>query len=394
MRIDDLSAPTGRFVARVCALVDTGDDYLGRVPFWPAADATFTPVLAVPFGATPPELPPRAPTPPFEASVALPPTGRISTRTRRGTAAAAGAAPPAVDYGFGPGRVPRTSPSRVDPSPRAPRPRLPLTAAPTTPRVPTPVPTVPIPSDRDRSEPLGALLLELSILSESPSAPKAGLDALGAAAEINSGDSAARYLHAGWESKKRTEPTCYTAIHCILLGQPLVLPTKVLARFLSHQRPPFSEIQELAGNGRLHTTDEEIVLLVRNPTPAHYPLRPAGRAACLLGGEPIRIYVRLLMRPWIMQACHPTASCHLGTARTLRMLERFCWWVGMSIFTRWWLRHCLKCKARKTPRLTVRWPVISIPLPPRPGIAVSVNSIGPLPVTPRGNTFFFFHRPL
>ena len=96
-------------------------------------------------------------------------------------------------------------------------------------------------------------------------------------------------------------------------------------------------------------------------------------------------YLRpLLMRPWIMQACHLTVSCHLGTARTLRMLERLYWWVGMSICTRWWLRHCLKCQARKTPRPTVRWPVISIP---GPGIAVSVDYFGPLLVTPRGNTY-------
>ena len=47
-----------------------------------------------------------------------------------------------------------------------------------------------------------------------------------------------------------------------------------------------------------------------------------GRAACLLNDEPVRIYVPLLMRPWIMQACHWTASCHLGTTHTLRMLER------------------------------------------------------------------------
>ena len=43
--------------------------------------------------------------------------------------------------------------------------------------------------------------------------------------------------------------------------------------------------------------------------------------------------------------------------------------------------------ARETPRLTVRWPVISIPLLPGPGIAVSVGSFGPLPVTPRGTTY-------
>ena len=151
IKIDDLSALTGRCVARVSAFVRTGDDRLGRAPFWPVADATLIPVFAVPSGATPPDLPPRGPTPPSEASVALRPTGRISTRTRRRTAAAAGAAQPAVDYGFGPGGVPRTPSSRVDPPPRVPRPRLPLAAAPSASRAPTPVPTVPIPSDRDQA---------------------------------------------------------------------------------------------------------------------------------------------------------------------------------------------------------------------------------------------------
>ena len=34
-------------------------------------------------------------------------------------------------------------------------------------------------------------------------------------------------------------------------------------------------------------------------------------------------YVPLLMRPRVMQICHSTASCHVGTTRTMRMLERF-----------------------------------------------------------------------
>ena len=128
----------------------------------------------MPSRATPSDLLPRAPTPPSEASVARPPTGRISTRARRRTVAAADAAQPAVDYGFGPGRVPRTSSSQVDPAPRAPRvprPRLPLAAAPSASRAPTPVPTVPIPSDRDRAESLGLPLLGLSNPSELPPRP-------------------------------------------------------------------------------------------------------------------------------------------------------------------------------------------------------------------------------
>ena len=88
-----------------------------------------------------------------------------------------------------------------------------------------------------------------------------------------------------------------------------------------------------------------------------------------------------------MQACIPTASCHLGTTRTLRMLGRFHWLIGMNVCTRWWHRHCLKCQARKTPRLTGSWPIISIPLPVGPGVAVSADYFGPLPVTPRGSTF-------
>ena len=63
---------------------------------------------------------------------------------------------------------------------------------------------------------------------------------------------------------------------------------RVIPRFPSHQRPSFLQIQELAGKGRLHTNDDGIVLLVRNPTPAPYSLQPAGRAACLSGDEPIQ----------------------------------------------------------------------------------------------------------
>lgn len=79
-------------------------------------------------------------------------------------------------------------------------------------------------------------------------------------------------------------------------------------------------------------TDEDIVPVVRNSTPTPYSLRPAERVACLLSYELIRIYV-----------------CALGP-----------------------------CKG-----VTVRWPLISIPLPPEPVITVSLSYFGPLLVTPR-----------
>ena len=93
--------------------------------------------------------------------------------------------------------------------------------------------------------------------------------------------------------------------------------------------PSFSKIQGLAGKCWLHTTDDGIVLLVRQLThPPSDSQRPVGCAACLLNGELVPIYVPLLMRPWVVQACHSKASRHLGhahsaNARTLLLVDLY-----------------------------------------------------------------------
>ena len=172
-------------------------------------------------------------------------------------------------------------------------------------------------------------------------------DALSDAAEVR---------YAGWKREQHAEPMCHAMMRYVVIGRPSVLPPDILGGYLSHSRPSISDMKELAGKGRLHITDDDSVLLIRNPTllPRSDKHNSVGRAVCLLNDEPVRIYDPLLMRSSIMQYCHSTASCHLGTTRTLRMLERFNWWNGMNVCTRWWLRHCWKCQTRKTPRLTVR----------------------------------------
>ena len=170
----------------------------------------------------------------------------------------------------------------------------------------------------------------------------------------------------------------------------MALPPDLLAGYPSHKRSSLSGIQELAGKGRVQTTDDDVVLLVRKPTlpPTRYDKpNSVDRAARLLNDQPVRFYVPLPMRPWTMQACHSATSCHLGNTRTLCMLERFNWWIGINVCTRWWLRYCLKYHALKPPRLTVHWPIISMPLPEGPGVAVSVDYFGPLPDTPRRSTY-------
>ena len=106
----------------------------------------------------------------------------------------------------------------------------------------------------------------------------------------------------------------------------------------SHKRPRLSEVRSLADKGRLCTDDDGIFLLVRKLTPPAPACadKLGGRAARLLDDEPTRIYVPpLVIRPGFMQASHAKASFHVGVARTLSMLERFYWWIAMSICTRW-----------------------------------------------------------
>ena len=113
----------------------------------------------MPSGANPSALPHGSRRPPLKTSVALPPSSRISTRIRRRTAAAAGAAQPAVDCGFGHDRFSRSSSYRGDPPPRVPRPRPQLAVTPGPSRAKMPVPTVPVASDSThhaRRRPSGA----------------------------------------------------------------------------------------------------------------------------------------------------------------------------------------------------------------------------------------------
>ena len=106
----------------------------------------------------------------------------------------------------------------------------------------------------------------------------------------------------------------------IILRRLPALPADFLSCCYSHQRPPFSEIQEVAGKDRLHTIDDAIVLLVRQPTPhlSSDSQHPVGRTAFLLNDEPVRIYVPLLMRPLVMQGRHSRQLPATSEPRALR----------------------------------------------------------------------------
>ena len=61
----------------------------------------------------------------------------------------------------------------------------------------------------------------------------------------------------------------------------------------------------------------------------------------------------------------------------------------MAESVKWWIRRCYNCQARKSTRQTVRWSLISLPLPSRPGQMVSFDLLGSLPATTKGNQYVF-----
>ena len=96
-------------------------------------------------------------------------------------------------------------------------------------------------------------------------------------------------------------------------------------------------------------------LLFCRPTrePVPRPNRKPGRYERLFGDEPVRVYVLLMLRPWVMDRTHKEAV-HLGEKVTLAMLEWYYYWVGMASSVKWWIRRCYACQARKKTRDTVR----------------------------------------
>ena len=140
-------------------------------------------------------------------AAAKPSSERISTRTLRPTATAAGNAPLAVDHGFRPGGAFRPSVKRLKIPSRVLQPRPAPSIAATrllSPQLSSRYQSRPT---RDHAEPVETPPLRPPPPSgNAPAAPK-HLDGLGDAAEWQLTDSVARYLHAVWKREQQAEPT-------------------------------------------------------------------------------------------------------------------------------------------------------------------------------------------
>ena len=180
-----------------------------------------------------------------------------------------------------------------------------------------------------------------------------------------------------WSQEQLQEPVCQSAITLLQQGLGGASPHDITLQFPIRVRPTVQQVLELAAKTQLFTTAGNVLLLVKRNTSSAELSQSGGRVP--------QIYVPMLMRPWVLRGCHADSVCHFGVTRTLQMLQRFYWWVGLDQSVRWWIRRCLFCQARETSRQTIRWPTTLMPLPSGPGQIVSVDYFGPLPITRKGN---------
>ena len=157
------------------------------------------------------------------------------------------------------------------------------------------------------------------------------------------------YSHSDWDRAQRADPLCDVTCRYIQLGCSNPLPRSLCDHMPSYTRPEIADIADLAAKGRLLQGDNDSILLLRKPiTNALTSETDNSRRSHAPFDNPVRTYVPHLARPWIMHACHADTSCHLDVPRTLKMLERFYWWICMVVYTKLWVRRCLKYQARKT----------------------------------------------
>ena len=193
------------------------------------------------------------------------------------------------------------------------------------------------------------------------------------------------FTSVNWAREQQLEFECNACIRYILLGCPPELPPDILDDVQLHRRTPFDDIKALADQGRCDY-DNGLCLFVRKPSkaPTAASGRPGGRFARPLNDEPIRLYVPMRMRPWVMLAIHASALCHVGAVRTPSLLKRFYWWVGTNEVTRFGFVNaiCVK-RARPLVKLFVGRPSLS----PCPLALVSPSALTILARFPRGNSY-------
>ena len=89
------------------------------------------------------------------------------------------------------------------------------------------------------------------------------------------------------------------------------------------------------------------------------------------------------LRSRLLMLAHD-ASGHFGRSKTIKRLARHCWWVGLSRGVQDFIDGCQVCKANRAPNDLPAGLLHSLPIPVNVWDSVSMDFVGPLPVSKDG----------
>ena len=125
-----------------------------------------------------------------------------------------------------------------------------------------------------------------------------------------------------WSQEQLQEPVCKSTITLLQQGLSGTSPQDIILQFPIRVRPTVQQVLELTTKTKLFITEGNFPSLVKRNTSSAELSHSGSRVP--------QIYVPMLMRPWVLKGCHAGSVCPFGVTRTLQMLQRFNWWVGLD----------------------------------------------------------------
>jgi hypothetical protein len=94
------------------------------------------------------------------------------------------------------------------------------------------------------------------------------------------------------------------------------------------------------------------------------------------------------VRTKILQEIHDTPTGgHRGIEKTVNKLSKLFWWSGMKDEVQQYIGSCISCQSNKSTNRATPGLLHSLPIPTHPWESVSMDFVGPLPVTDKGNDY-------
>lgn len=136
-----------------------------------------------------------------------------------------------------------------------------------------------------------------------------------------------------WAVAQAADITARFVIEMIAKGKKLKdIPVEEIPKEIDED-----EVNRLVAQGEIMQLSDSSKLLIRRESRVSAVRidRNPGQFERLLGDEPVRTFVPMKLRPWVMDCSHKEAV-HLGEKVTLGVLKRLYWWIGMSESVKWW----------------------------------------------------------